>query len=566
MNFFEVAGGPSSRIAVALAAVFASAGAHALELDPGDSDWQVRFDNTVKGGLMYRTRQADPALVNSFRLLAPGVPASAFPQALNFNAGDDNFRNRGFVSKRMDLLSEFDAVYRKDFGLRLSAAAWYDAAYQGTSQATDPANGQFPVNEFPRETQDLAGRKAEMLDAFVFGSWNIGEGRNLSLRLGRQSLQYGESLFFGDNGIARAQGPVDILKLLSSPNSQFKEIVRPVPQVSGQLQLSPKVSVGGYVQFGWEADRLPPAGSYFSTSNIIWGSSPPEFASIPGVGNFVLAAGADRKPKDSGQFGFQAKWRLDETDLGFYAARYHDKGGQLYSQLNPAGTPGLGGTLPGNWYFVFPEAIKVYGVSATRSVGDFNFAGEASIRDNMPLRTSNKIFGFFPGQPEPRIATGRTAHLNVSTLATFGPSFIARESSLIAEIAWNRVLHMNDPDGTLDPGRTRDATALQMIFTPTYRQVLAGLDLSVPVGLRYVVDGRSSITQWDARGNGSANIGLEGNYQGVWQFALTYTKFIGKAVPFIDYSPALTGGAPKFGDGNAAADRDFVALTLRRTF
>jgi hypothetical protein len=96
--------------------------------------------------------------------------------------------------------------------------------------------------------------------------------------------------------------------------------------------------------------------------------------------------------------------------------------------------------------------------------------------------------------------------------------------------------------------------------------VLAGLDLSVPVGLRYAVDGRSSITQWDARGNGTANIGLEGNYQGVWQFALTYTKFIGKAVPFIDYSPALTGGVPKFGDGNAAADRDFVALTLRRTF
>ena len=100
-----------------------------------------------------------------------------------------------------------------------------------------------------------------MLDAFLFGSWNLGEGRNLSLRLGRHALLYGESLFFGDNGVARAQGPIDVLKLLGSPNSQFKEIIRPVPQISGQLQLSPKVSIGGYVQFGWEADRLPPAGS-----------------------------------------------------------------------------------------------------------------------------------------------------------------------------------------------------------------------------------------------------------------------------------------------------------------
>lgn len=554
------------RMAVALAAALVGAGAHAVELDLGESDWQVRFDNTIKGGLMYRTRNADPALVDSFRLLVPGVPASAFPQALNFNAGDDNFRDRGIVSKRVDLLSEFDAVYRKDFGLRLSAAAWYDAAYRGTTQAADPVNGQTPANEFPRETRDLAGRKAEVLDAFVFGGWDLGGGRKLDLRLGQHALQYGESLFFGDNGIARAQGPVDILKLLGSPNAQFKEIVRPVPQLSGQLQLTPEVAISGYVQFRWEADRLPPAGSYFSTSNIIWGSTPPEFVGIPGVGNFVLLPSGERKAKNSGQFGLQLKWRLGGTDLGFYAARYHDKGGQLYGQLNPQGPVGPGGTLPGNWYFAFPEAVKVYGVSATQSVGDFNFAGEASIRDDMPLRTANKLFGFFPGQPEPRSATGRTAHLNLSTLATFGPSFVSRESSLVAEIAWNRVLHMNDPDGTLDAGRTRDATALQLIFTPSYRQAVAGLDLSVPIGLRYTLDGRSSITPWDARGNGSANIGLAGNYLGVWQFALTYTHFIGKAVPFIDYSPSLTGGSPMLGHGNSAADRNFVALNLRRTF
>ena len=66
------------RIAVALAAALAGGGAQAAELDLADSDWAVRFDNTLKGGLMYRTQNADPALVDSFRLLVPGVPASAF--------------------------------------------------------------------------------------------------------------------------------------------------------------------------------------------------------------------------------------------------------------------------------------------------------------------------------------------------------------------------------------------------------------------------------------------------------------------------------------------------------
>jgi len=554
------------RTALALAAALAAGAAHAVGIDLGESDWSLRFDNTVKAGLMARTQNADPALVDSFRLLVPGVPASAFPQALNFNAGDDNFRKRGLVSERLDLLSEFDAVYRKDYGLRLSAAAWYDAAYRGKTDATDPVNGQTPGNEFPEHTRKLAGRKAELLDAFVFGGFDLGDGRKLNARLGRHALQYGESLFFGDNGIARAQGPIDILKLLGSPNAQFKEIIRPVPQLSAQLQVTPEVSVGGYVQFRWEADRLPPSGSYFASSNLPWGSEQPEFVGIPNVGNFVLGPGGDRKPKNSGQFGLQLKWRLADTDLGFYAARYHDKGGQRYGQLNAQGTPGPGGTLPGSWYFVFPEAVKTYGVSATRSFGDFNFSAEASLRDDMPLRSTNMLYGFFPGQPQPRYATGRTAHLNLSTLASFGPSFISRESSLVAELAWNRVLHKDDPDGELDAGRTRDATAVQLIFTPTYRQALPGLDLSVPVGLRYTLDGRSAITAWDARGNGSANVGLEGNYLGVWQFALNYTHFIGKAVPFVDFSPSLTGGSPIYGQGNSLADRNFVALTLRRTF
>ncbi len=552
--------------AIAVAAALVASNVQAVEIDTGNPDWSVRFDNTLKGSLVYRTKDADPALTDSFRLLVPGVPQSAFPQALNFNAGDDNFRKKGFVSKRVDLLTEFDAVYQRNFGVRASAAAWYDAAYQGKTDAVDGFNGQTPTNEFPEETRRLAGRKAEVLDAFVFGGWNLGEGRKLTARLGRHGLQYGESLFFGDNGIARAQGPIDIFKLLASPNAQFKEIIRPVPQISTQLQISPSVSVGGYYQFKWEADRLPPAGSYFSTANIPWGSQQTEAVGIPNVGNFVLAPGGDTKPKDSGQFGLQLKLRLDETDLGFYAAQYHDKDGQLYGQIDPTAPVSPFGTQPGTWHYTFPENIRTYGVSVSRSVGDFNLAGEASIRDNVALRSTNMLYGFFPGQPLPKYATGKTAHINVSTLATFGPNPIARESGLVAEIAWNRMLSKNDPDGELDAGRTRDATAVQFIYTPSYRQALPGLDLSVPMGVRYTVAGHSSVTAWDAKGAGSFNVGLDGNYLGVWQFTLVYTQYIGKAVPFVDYSPLLTGGSAIYSKGNPLADRNNIALSLRRTF
>ncbi|HWW71394.1 MAG TPA: DUF1302 family protein [Duganella sp.] len=533
-------------------AALAAAPAQAVDLDTGNPDVAARFDNTVKASTIYRLHDADPSLLNAFN-------ANGGPQALNFNAGDQNFRNAGVVSQRVDLLSEFDLVYKRDFGLRVSAAAWYDRMYhRDTDAVNDPTMGQQPYNRFPSYTSDIAGRKAEILDAFIFGGVTLDNGQKVSAKLGRHALVYGESVFFGDNGIAAAQGPSDVAKLQASPNAQFKEIVRPVPQLSAQWQVTPRVSVGGYLQFRWEESRVPPSGSYFSSANIPWGSSSPEFISIPAgpvAGNYVLTPGADVHPRDSGQYGLQLKWRLDETDLGFYYARYHDKFGQLFGRLNP-GAP----ATDSRWYYVFGDDIKVAGISGSRSIGDFNVSGEASVRDNMPLVVNNAIYFGPGGTPRPAIPVGRTAHLNLSTLANFGPNFVAAESSLMAELAWNRRLSMDDPNNELDKGRTRDASILQFTYTPTYRQIVPGLDLSVPVGARYSLSGRSSVTAWGPRHTGNASIGLDGNYLNVWQFSLNYNHYIGRSVPAQDY----TTGA--FGGGNALGDRDYISLNLRRTF
>jgi hypothetical protein len=59
---------------------------------------------------------------------------------------------------------------------------------------------------------------------------------------------------------------------------------------------------------------------------------------------------------------------------------------------------------------------------------------------------------------------------------------------------------------------------------------------------------------------------VEGTYLGVWQFALTYTHFLGKATPFVEFAPILTGGSPIYATGNPLADRHNIALSLRRTF
>lgn len=499
-------------------------------------DWSVRWDNTVKLSTKYRTTDADRALAD--------VP--------NQNAGDENFRSKGVFSRRVDVLSEFDAVYRRDFGLRLSAAAWYD---HDLNRSTDAQvfTGQMPNNEVIPGTRNLGGRKAEMLDWFLFGGTRLDNGMKATGRLGQHALQWGETLFFGDNGIARAQGPLDIDKLLASPGALFKEFIRPVPQVSAQLQLSAGLSVAGYYQFRYEADRLPPAGSYFSNGNNTWGPALPQY------GADTLPVGADRRPKDSGQFGLQMKWNVAETDLGLYYARFHDKDGQIRAYLAPAGS---------EYYWRFANDVRTVGLSASRSLGDYNLAGEVSFRDNMPLRATQAFWGpiagfVIPGSPaqEPSVPRGKTAHANFSWLASLGPNVLSQESSFLGELAWNRVLSRNDPFGLVDRAVTRDATAMRLSYTPTYRQALPGLDLSVPFGVGYVLRGFSAITAWNAEDTGDLSLGLDGTYLGDWNFSLKYTKYIGKSIPFIDPNAGFS-----YGVGHPLGDRDFVSLAIRRTF
>ncbi len=221
-------------LAAAIGAAFSGANALAVEIDTGSSDWKVRWDNTLKYSVAYRLHSQDSTLTEAPTLggLYPDIQSQ----------GDRNF-DRGLVSNRLDILSELDVGY-KNIGARVSGAAWYDDIY---NKSTDSGTQRHFLND----TERLHGRDAELLDAFVYVRSTIGDGQ-ATVRLGRHSLLYGESLFFGGNGIANAQGPIDVVKQLSVPGTQFKEIMRPVNQISGQYQIRPQLSNGAYNQFEWE--------------------------------------------------------------------------------------------------------------------------------------------------------------------------------------------------------------------------------------------------------------------------------------------------------------------------
>ena len=548
------AGNCGFRGALALAAAAVPTIGHAASWDVGE-DLTLKWANTARYAANFRVADQDAKLL--------GHP--------NLDDGDRNF-DRGLVSNRIELYTELDAVSRRGFGARVSAVGWYDTVYNGDNDNPGFAGGAFPshtsrgFDEFPNATRDQHGRKAEVRDAFVFGNLALG-GRRLTVRAGQHALLWGESLFFAGNAIAGAQGTFDITRLLDDPTAEAKEFVLPVPQVSAQFDVTNAITLGAYYQFGHEPNRLPATGSYFSVSDII-GRGAERLL----LGPVSAPLSSDLEARNSGQYGAQLRWRVAETDLGFYALRFHDKDPQTVMQLGQPFGP-LGPVMPVSFYRAFHEDSKAYGLSANRTFDAWNVGFEASLRKDQALATSQAADpsglappGFIPvndNKDNPAYAVGDTAHVNLSTIWSVPAIEMVPEATLVGELAWNRLLDCKKSCAALDPNASRDSISLRAVFTPTYRQVLPGLDLSVPFGVGYTPKGsRSSLNAaaFPPENGGDVTIGLRGLYLNTWNVSLAYTNFFGPADTFLD--PANNA----FTYQQARADRDFVSLTVRVGF
>ena len=556
-------------IVFALASTVATPVARAFEIDTGNPDVKMQWDTTVKYSAAWRLKGQSDALINN--------P----PTTVNQDDGDRNF-NTGVISSRFDLYSEFDVTY-KGWGTRLSGAAWYDSVYNRNNANNSPSTANqytVPYNQFTNATRILHGRDGELLDAFGFGAVDIADTR-LTFRAGQYALLWGESLFFGANGIAGGQAPVDLIKALSVPNTRFNELIRPVPQVSAQWQISPVISVGAYYQLQWENNRFPAVGSYFNNGDLLdWGGERLLAGGplVPGGGPAAFFRGSDLHAKNSGQGGVDVRFRVGEADYGLYAIRYSDKGPQLY--IKPSVDPASGTVFDpsnfnpvtgqiGQYYWVYPENIRAYGASFSYTIGDFNIAGEASLRRNTPLVSDGQtVLPSALGGPatapdnnaNPLYAVGNSAHAQLSTFASLPPSFIANETGLLAEIAWNRLTSIAKNPNALDPNATRDATNIQVVYQPTYRQVLPGLDLSVPVGVTYGIQGKSSVVaSFVGPGVGNVSVGVSGTYLDAWSFGVTYTHYFGSEGTFLDADNHISYQ-------QSLHDRDFISLSIYRTF
>ena len=573
--------------------------AEAAGIDVGNSDWDVRWDNTVKYSNAFRVSGQDST-----------VAGISSPNNSNAVQGDRNFK-LGLISNRVDLLSEFDAVFQNNTGFRISGAAWYDSVYNQKTDNTDvtaTGNSTGPANNFPGATSIIHGKDIELLDALVTHKFDMAADQSLSVKVGRFSQLYGETLFMGGNGIAVAQGPVDIIKAVSVPNSQFKEIMLPVGQFALNWEAGNGLNIGSYYQFEYRKDRLPGVGSYFSDSSIFGSGVETLWApgSLPNgslyTNDFFFHSEKSIDPHSQGQGGLEARWSVGKNwEFGLYAANYHEKDPAADYLLFGVGNRGLvtladgaTGVDVGTLKQVYNANVQTYGASFATAVGDTNISGEFSARHNQSLATADTAGG--NGQVvvanalsgnggNSRYLRGDTLHANVSAISLFTQNAIWDGAAFVGELGFNHLIDIinknsvaavNVPNGlggfvttnssmSLNPTSTHSALAARAVFEPSFFQVLPNLDITTPVGVGYGIYGRSALGSHLGPFNPESvvdlSFGVKGKYNNVWNASLNYTTYLGPK------GQVTAGGNARYlSYAQDMYDRDFVAFSLSRAF
>lgn len=537
----------TGRAVLAAAVLLTVPVAHAFKIQTDDPTLKMRWDNTFKYSTIYRLKDPDKTQLADY---------------IGTGAGDGDYNfHKGIASNRIDWLSEFD-VRKGNMGARVSGAAWYDSVYRSgnDNDTTITHNISAPADEFTSGTQDAVGQDSRLMDAFAFVKGYVHD-MPARVTVGRHTVIYGETLMSGANGIANAQGPVDIVQAATVPGAQVKEFLLPTNQISATLQPNTKVSLGAYYQFKWEESPFFAPGSFLSPNDTM-GKDTEALVSTPAGG--VVPHGSDLKPHDSGQWGLALHYRPESMDVnwGFYAANYHDKvASALY--FDP---------IADTFSRVFQQDIRTYGVSASTVLGDDNVSIEMSMRENQPLTGGFcaptfdcgflRMVGPAAGisgadnKDNPAYAVGKTAHMTLVDIHIFQPNALLKDGGSVAvQYDWHTVTSVSKNKAAIDPTTTKSAQQLTVAFTADYFQVAEGLDLSVPIVLSYST-GRSRVYAGWVENGGTVDLGLKATYRNVWKFGANWRHFYGS------HGTSIGGG--EF--NQTLWDRDYLSFDFSRTF
>ncbi|MBX9755648.1 MAG: DUF1302 domain-containing protein [Pseudomonadaceae bacterium] len=420
--------------------------AQAVEFSFADDEVTGSVDSTVSYGQLWRVQGQ-----------------SKTNDDINANDGNRNF-DTGLVSEVFKITTDAEAKY-KNYGAFVRGTAFYDTQimdkrndYYDNNNPNQPSQsseqGTKSGDRFTNDTRSKAGNNAEILDAYVYGSWDVAE-KPVSARLGKQVFNWGEGLFY--RGGVNTTNPIDAAKF-RLPGSELKEVLIPVEALNFSVGLTDNLSMETFYQFNWKETAIDPVGTYFSETDLFADGGNTAYRDFAGtaavplipaytaIGNGQGPLGAllpaakaaglyqqgvnyssgtilrvaeitdDENARNDGQFGASFKYiaeELNSTEFGAYFVNYHSKEPVIGANLNGytgvnisslssvigaaaargAATIDVLGAVRANR--IYTEDIRMLGLSFNTTVDETSVFGELAYRPNNPIgiATTNDLVG-----------------------------------------------------------------------------------------------------------------------------------------------------------------------------
>ncbi|RJF88278.1 DUF1302 family protein [Oleomonas cavernae] len=327
----------------------------------------------------------------------------------------------------------------------------------------------------------------------------------------------------------------------------------------------------------------------------------------PATGRFDINYMGEKKPNNTGQFGVGFTYAVtDGLNTGFYFLKYHEKNPLpvfdiSHVQTDPTrastvgsaliqacGVLGICGNLeqqiadgadavvavmaplylPYNYVAKYFEDVKLYGASASTSIGPINFGFDFAYRQDAPMLVDGNISGITAPQP----VLGDVIQANLNGLYVGGASDFWDSITVVFEVSYNRVidhetLYLYDVNGQpLKDGQgnninkfdelTNDTSSwgYQGIVELGYTDIFpGGWDMSVPIIFGQAIGTPAYNGSLGAlTGNGDVRLasGVKFRYLNNLELSVMYSAFLGS------YHRTE----------RPLADRDYVVATVKYTF
>lgn len=358
----------------------------------------IDFSSTLSFGAQVRLKSPNPQALGNDNggnvptsaalgslINGPGNSAAANPDFNFLNSDDGNLNYR-----RGDIVS---AALKGTHELGVKTTDGWRVLLRG-SWVLDPQAAQTRRTDLSSEAKGIAVHNFTLLDAWVSKDFRWLDDKAATVRLGNQVLSWGEDIFV-IGGINQTNA-LDLRKL-HTPGTQVKEILRPAPMLSLNSALSKSLSMEAYYQFGWNAYRFDPVGTFFSTADVVGAGQRPAYipssvlgcpasapcgdhgtAIQPGVN--VVGFEGDHEPPQGKQYGLALRFKPQglDTEFSVYYQRYHDKlpfttlfTDPVYAAQNVANI---------GYYNEYGQNKDLFGLSFNTKAGPIALGGELSYR------------------------------------------------------------------------------------------------------------------------------------------------------------------------------------------